>query len=63
MRIIEEDNTSFVVECSCGQPLFAPKNSGVVRCPHCGRERDPRRLRHKWARRNDPSVPNDCQAL
>lgn len=63
MNIVEESANGYTIECSCGAHIHALKSWGVVECASCGRQRDPRRLKHKWARANDPTTPNDCQAL
>ena len=63
MRIIEEVGSGYAIRCNCGNELFVLKNAGVADCLDCGRNDDPRRLRYKWARRNDPQTPDVCQAL
>lgn len=63
MRIIEETAHEFEIECNCGGRFTARKGWGVLSCSHCGRSRDPRRLKYKWARDNSPETPNACQAL
>jgi len=63
MRIVEETTDAYDIECSCGMHFIALKGWGVATCTHCGRNRDPRRLRYKWARSNSTETPNNCQAL
>ena len=62
MVITEECPLGYDIECSCGHASFALRTSGVVGCLRCGRERDLRRLLHKWSRHDDPAAPNPCQA-
>ena len=63
MQITEETKIGYDVECGCDTHFFVSKTAGVAACPHCGSAGDPRRLRYKWARGNDPFSPNACQAL
>ncbi|MFQ5534830.1 MAG: hypothetical protein ACE5EM_08440 [Sphingomonadales bacterium] len=63
MRIVEEAGAGYAIKCDCGNELYILKKAGVADCLECGRNDDPRRLRHKWARGNDHRLPNPCQAL
>lgn|GEM_PF-5751026 len=63
MRIVEETKAGYEIECGCHAHFYVSKGAGVVSCPHCGNVRDPRRLKYKWARGNDPFSVNPCQAL
>jgi hypothetical protein len=63
VRIVEETKSGFEVECHCETRFFVLKKAGVADCPHCPRSADPRRLKFKWVRHNDPASPNRCQAL
>jgi len=54
--ITEEFSTGFGVECDCGAQLYPLKAHGVIDCPNCGRHEDPRHLRRKWDRNNQPEL-------
>lgn len=63
MNIIGEDEGGFDIVCDCGNGFYVLKSAGVAHCLDCDRADDPRRLRYKWARHNDPFEPDTCQAL
>jgi hypothetical protein len=63
MHIVEETKIGYDVECGCHARFYVSKSAGVASCPHCGTVHDPRHLKYKWARGNDPFSTNLCQAL
>ena len=63
MKIIEENASGYAVECECGKEFLVLKSAGVAACHDCGRDEDPRCLKYKWARYNNPRNPDACQAL